>query len=74
MKGKFPAREQLARKCGWLEIPKAGVITRAASALDKAIECGFDDYYLLLRDPDLVNLRRDFLFDRLRDKILHIQR
>lgn len=34
MKGKFPTKEQLKRKCGWLEIPPAGVILRAASALD----------------------------------------
>ncbi len=57
MREKFPTREQLKKKCGWLEIPKAGVITRAASALDnktgswrafrpvidekKCINCGF---------------------------------
>jgi pyruvate ferredoxin oxidoreductase delta subunit len=34
MKEKFPTKEQLKRKCGWLETPAAGVITRAASALD----------------------------------------
>ena len=34
MKGGFPSKEQLKRKCGWKEIPSAGVITRAASARD----------------------------------------
>ncbi len=34
MRDKFPTKEQLKRKCGWLEIPPAGVILRAASALD----------------------------------------
>jgi pyruvate ferredoxin oxidoreductase delta subunit len=33
MKGKFPAKQQLKRKCGWREIPPAGIITKAASAL-----------------------------------------
>ncbi len=31
---KYPTKEQLKRKCGWKEIPIAGIITRAASALD----------------------------------------
>ncbi|MBN2330457.1 MAG: 4Fe-4S binding protein [Candidatus Aenigmarchaeota archaeon] len=34
MAAKFPSKEQLKRKCGWREIPAAGIITRAASALD----------------------------------------
>jgi pyruvate ferredoxin oxidoreductase delta subunit len=34
MTKKFPTAEQLKRKCGWKEIPLAGIITRAASALD----------------------------------------
>lgn len=34
MVAKFPTKEQLKRKCGWKEIPIAGVITRAASAMD----------------------------------------
>lgn len=34
MSGKFPSNEQLKRKCGWKEIPLAGIITRAASALE----------------------------------------
>ena len=34
MKEKFPGKEQLGRKCGWKEIPPAGIILRAASALD----------------------------------------
>ena len=54
---KFPTKKQLDRKCGWKEIPMAGAITRAASALDnktgswrafrpvldekKCIDCGF---------------------------------
>jgi tetratricopeptide (TPR) repeat protein len=49
-------------------------IRQAAAALEKAIACGFDDYRLLLRDPDLANLRRHSLFDRVRDKLLHLQR
>jgi len=31
---KFPQKEHLEKKCGWKEIPRGGVITRAASALD----------------------------------------
>lgn len=47
-------------------------IKQAAYALDKAIDCGFDDYRMLLRDPDLANLRCDIIFEKIRDKILHI--
>jgi pyruvate ferredoxin oxidoreductase delta subunit len=32
--GKYPANEQLKRKCSWKEIPPGGIITRAGSALE----------------------------------------
>jgi tetratricopeptide (TPR) repeat protein len=51
-----------------------GKIKQAATALDKAIDFGFDDYHMLLRDPDLTNLRRDALFESIRDKLLHLER
>lgn len=49
-------------------------VRQAASALDKAVELGFDDYHMLLRDPDLANLRRNPLFDQIRGKLLHLER
>jgi len=43
---------------------------QALVALNKAIDCGFDDYHLLMRDPDLDDLRRESHFDQIRERIL----
>jgi Flp pilus assembly protein TadD len=43
-----------------------GRIKEAATSLIKAIHCGFDDMRILLRDPDLENLRDHPLFLQVR--------
>lgn len=45
-------------------------IKQAATALHKALDCGFEDYRMILRDPDLANLRRDPIFDKIRIRII----
>ena len=47
---------------------------QAAAALSKAVDCGFDDYHLLMHDPDLANLRRNPVFDKIRGKLLQLTR
>jgi tetratricopeptide (TPR) repeat protein len=44
-------------------------IKQAARALLKAISCGFDDYSVLMRDPDLANLRRDPEFHKVKERL-----
>jgi len=45
-------------------------LKQALAALNKAIDCGFDDYHLLMRDPDLDALRAGHDFDEIRERIL----
>ena len=42
---------------------------RAALALEKALELGYEDFVWLAKDPDLKKLRAHSLFDGLREKI-----
>lgn len=44
-------------------------IKQAAHALLKAIQYGFDDLRVLLRDPDLSKLRQDPLFDKIKAQL-----
>ena len=45
-------------------------VRQSAVALHKAIDFGFNEFRMILRDPDLANLRRDPLFDKIRMRIL----
>jgi tetratricopeptide (TPR) repeat protein len=47
---------------------------RAALALEKALELGYDDFAWLARDPDLKKLRAHPLFDDLREKIRELKK
>lgn len=44
-------------------------VKQSATALHKALDRGFEDFRMILRDPDLANLRRDPLFDKIRMRI-----
>ena len=45
-------------------------IRQSAAALNKALDMGFQDCRMILRDPDLNNLRRDPLFDKIRMRLI----
>lgn len=45
----------------------------ALSALSRAIDCGYDDFRWLARDPDLINLRNDPRFKRIQAKIRSVR-
>ena len=45
----------------------------AVSALSRAIDCGYDDFRWLARDPDLINLRNDARFKRIQAKIRSVR-
>jgi tetratricopeptide (TPR) repeat protein len=46
-----------------------GKVKQAAKALTKAIECGFEDFRLIMQDPDLSNIRRDPAFIPIREAL-----
>ena len=48
-------------------------VEQSLAALSCAVARGFRDFRLLLRDPDLVNLRRDPLFKKVWEKICTFQ-
>jgi len=47
---------------------------RAALALEKALELGYNDFAWLAKDPDLKKLRAHPLFDDLREKIRELKK
>lgn len=49
-------------------------VKQAATTLRKALDLGFSDYKVLLRDPDLENLRQDPVFERIKHRIFSSRR
>lgn len=47
-------------------------VREAVSALRKAINCGFDDFNLLERDPDLDYIRQSASYKKLQEKLKNL--